>query len=142
MHFELFNPEKEVALPVRATTGSCGYDFFMPETAIIAPHQGMQIKTNITVAHDNSDAARWILHLYPRSSLGIKKHLMLANTVGVVDSDYCGFEISVFIFNYGDEPVMLSEGDRFCQGVFVPYLITSDDDAAGDRVGGFGSTGR
>ena len=142
MHFELVRPEQEVQLPLRATSGSCGYDFFMPEDVVVPARQMVSISTNITVAHDNDDPARWILHLYPRSSFGIKRHIMLANTVGVVDSDYCGFEIKVFFYNYGDEDVQLMAGDRFVQGVFVPYLITSDDEAFGERVGGFGSTGR
>lgn len=141
MHFELVRPEEKVALPVRATTGSCGYDFFLPTDVVVPAHQAVAISTNVTVAHDDWDAYRWVLHLYPRSSLGTKKHLMLANTTGVIDSDYCGFEIRVFLYNYGEEDVSLKAGDRFCQGVFVPYLITSDDTAVGDRTGGFGSTG-
>lgn len=37
--------------------------------------------------------------------------------------------------------VSIKEGDKLCQGVFLPYGITIDDHADGIRNGGFGSTG-
>lgn len=142
MFFKPVRPSEPVQLPLRATSNSAGYDFFAPADYTIAPHKSMKIPTNVTVFLDDTDAQRWVLMLYPRSSTAIKKGLALVNTVGIIDSDYCGFEIGVFVENRSDEPLVIKAGDRFCQGVFVPYLVTSDDAADGERSGGFGSTGR
>lgn len=141
MHFELVRPEEEVQLPVRATANSAGYDFFSPADYIIEPHGKVKIPTNVTVALDNADTMRWVLQAYPRSSMAIKRGMAIVNTVGIIDADYCGFEIAIFLENRSEEPLVIKAGDRFCQGIFVPYLITSDDAAFGERVGGFGSTG-
>lgn len=142
MHFKLYNPEIEVNLPVRATKFSAGYDFFALQDIVVPAHGDVKVPTNVTIESDVNDSYNWVLKVYPRSSLGTKKHIMLANTVGIVDADYCGFEIYIFLENRGNEDVHIAAGERFCQGVFSPYLITSDDAAFGERVGGFGSTGK
>lgn len=142
MHFELYDPEIDVNLPVRATKFSAGYDFFAPQDVVIPAHGSAKVPTNVTIKPNLTDSYNWLLQVYPRSSLGIKKRIMLANTVGIVDADYCGFEIFIFLENRGDEDVHIAAGERFCQGVFVPYLVTSNDAAFGERVGGFGSTGK
>ena len=81
----------------------------------------------------------------PRSGLGSKYRLGLANTVGIIDSDYRG-EIIVFIVNNGDEPVEIKQYDRFCQIMIVPVRI--DVFRVVDRLqgterdeDGFGSSG-
>lgn len=35
----------------------------------------------------------------------------------------------------------LTAGDRFMQGIFLPFGVTYTDEAEGERTGGFGSTG-
>ena len=86
------------------------------------------------------------LYLYNRSS-NPKKGLILANGVGVVDADYYGNSnndghIMFAFFNLGCESVTIKKGDRIGQGVFQQFFVTDDDDATGERVGGYGSTGR
>ena len=141
MHFELYRPQEELNLPIRKTAHSAGYDFFLPQDAVIPAHGKVTIQTNVTVVHDNMDPANWVLKVYPRSSYGTKKDLVLANTVGIVDYDYCGFEILICLYNRGDSDIALKAGDSFVQGIFEGFYITSDDAAFGERVGGFGSTG-
>ena len=86
----------------------------------------------------------WVLMLFPRSGLGFKYRLRLDNTVGVVDADYFGAKNEGHIFvkltNCGEKPLSVAAGEAFCQGVFLPYGLTEDDDAEGVRTGGFGST--
>ncbi len=85
--------------------------------------------------------------LAPRSGLGIKHGLILANTIGVIDSDYQG-EISIGIHNRGAEPYTVEPGERICQMLFMPVVQTtlaiveefSAESARG--TGGFGHTGR
>ena len=86
----------------------------------------------------------WVLMIYPRSGLGRKYRLRLDNTTGIIDSDYYYSQnqghIIVPITNCGDKTLTLSKGDSFCQGVFLPYGITTDDCVSAIRNGGFGST--
>lgn len=86
-----------------------------------------------------------VLYLYNRSS-NPKRGLVLANGVGVIDSDY--FEnpdndghIFVPFFNFGEEDYVIKKGDRIAQGIFSKYLTTNKDNASGERTGGVGSTG-
>ena len=145
-----FGVSKEIAaaayqsllLPRRATTGSAGYDFYLPVAVQIAPGQTVKIPTGIRA----KIADGWVLCLFPRSGLGFKYRLQLDNTVGVIDSDYYGSDNEGHIFckitNDGKsgKTLSLGAGEAFVQGVFLPYGITENDDADGVRNGGFGST--
>ncbi len=88
----------------------------------------------------------WVLHLYPRSSLGFKYRLQLNNTVGIIDSDYYDSDNEGHIFmkitNDSNEgkTVTISAGVGFMQGIFLEYGITEDDDTEEVRNGGLGST--
>lgn len=127
-------------LPRRATAGSAGYDFFAPAAFRLAPGEGVKIPTGVRARIDPG----WVLMLFPRSGLGFKYRLQLDNTVGVVDADYFGARNEGHIFikltNAGDRPLSVAAGEAFAQGVFLPFGLTLDDDAGGERLGGFGST--
>lgn len=131
-----------IKLPHRATTGSAGYDFYTPEAFTLKPGETIKIPTGIRVKIDDG----WVLKLYPRSGLGFKFRLQMNNTVGIIDSDYYNSDNEGHIFcritndSNEDKTVELHRGDAFCQGIFVEYGITYDDDADGIRNGGFGST--
>ncbi len=133
---------ESLKLPCRATTGSAGYDFFMPVTVELAPGETVKIPTGIRAEMAES----FVLMLFPRSGLGFKYRLQLNNTVGVIDSDYFYSDNEGHIFakvtNDSNEgkTVTLTEGTGFAQGIFLPYGITADDAAEGKRNGGFGST--
>jgi dUTP pyrophosphatase len=84
--------------------------------------------------------------VYPRSSLGIKKGLMMSNGVGVIDRDYYNNEnneghIMVPLYNFKDEPVVVEKFERIAQGLFQTFLKTSNDHPVSQtRQGGFGSS--
>lgn len=87
------------------------------------------------------------LEISVRSSTPLKYLLVLANGVGIIDADYYGNpdndgEIFLQLINLGPNPVLLRKGDRIGQGIIKPFLITEDDVATGDRLGGFGSTSK
>ena len=131
-------------IPKRSDSGSAGYDFYSTETVTIEPKTQVMIKTNIKAQMDYNT----VLLLFMRSSLGIKKNLMLANTTGVIDSSYYNNEdnegnIIGAVYNYGNEPVTIQAGDRFMQGVFVEYKTTdtTEEIINEKRTGGIGSTG-
>jgi len=135
-------PLNEIALPKRATTGSAGYDFVSPVEVTVEPGETALIPTGIRAEMDPG----WVLLLFPRSSLGFKYSLRLANTVGVIDSDYAFAKneghIMVKLRNPLSVPVTIGRGDRFCQGIFLPYGTAEEDEVTAGRVGGFGSTDR
>ena len=130
-------------MPVRATVGSAGYDFYSPLDFVLTPGQTIKIPTGIRARIEDG----WVLMIFPRSGLGFKYRIQLNNTVGVIDSDYYGSDneghIFIKITNDSNEgrTLSLKKGDGFAQGVFLPYGVTSDDETAAVRNGGFGSTG-
>lgn len=130
-------------LPARSTSHSAGYDFYSPVSVAIGPGQSGMVTTNIKARMENDD----VLMIFPRSSMGIKKHVMLSNTVGIIDSDFYNNEenegnIIVSLYNYGDRILEIKPGEKIAQGIFVKFAITDDDKAKGTRVGGIGSTGK
>ncbi|MBQ5758854.1 MAG: dUTP diphosphatase [Schwartzia sp.] len=134
--------DKNINIPVRKTARSAGYDIEAAETVEVAPGAMVKIATGLKAYMQDDE----YLGIHIRSSLGINKQLMLANSQGVIDADYYNNpdnegHIIIAIRNMGDEPVIILKGDRIAQGIFYRYLIADDDTAAGSRVGGFGSTG-
>ena len=121
---------------------SAGYDFYIPFSAVIMPGQTITVPTGIRARIDNG----WFLMCCPRSGLGFKFRLRLDNTVGIIDSDYFGADneghIMIRVTNESNSGKILElkHGDAFAQGIFIPFGITVDDNAADKRTGGFGST--
>ena len=137
--------DKEINLPVRKTKFSAGYDIEAAEDVTVPSFKkGMKptlIKTGIKAYMQDDEA----LMLYNRSSNPKKKGLILANSVGVVDKDYYGNQdndghIMFAFYNIKDEDITIKKGEAIGQGIFQKYLITDNDRADGERIGGFGST--
>jgi dUTP pyrophosphatase len=135
--------EGEVILPQRQTAGSAGYDFHSMEDKTL--YQGAKhiFWTDVKVVMPLG------LHLeiVPRSSMGIKKDIKLANTEGKIDPDYSdetnqktGGNIAICLKNTGHKKVSIKRGDRIAQGFIIPYY-TFDDKPTTVRKGGIGSTG-
>ena len=131
-------------LPTRADNGSAGYDFYSPEDVVIAPREMKVVKTYIKASMERDE----VLMLFVRSSVGIKRHLCLANGTGIIDSTYYDNpdnegNIMVAMYNYGDEVQEIKKGERFAQGIFLKYLITDNDSPLNaQRLGGIGSSGK
>ena len=134
-----------INLPVRSTKNSAGYDIEAAEDCVIPAFKPGQkptlVKTGIK-AYMGSDE---VLILANRSSNPGKKGLILANSIGVVDSDYYGNpdndgHIMYAFFNFKAEDIEIKKGERIGQAIFQKYLVTDNDIAQGERTGGFGST--
>lgn len=130
----------EIKLPTRATEHSAGYDFYSPVNITIQPGKSELIFTDVK-AHMYYDN---VLLLFVRSSMG-KHPVVIANGTGIVDCDYYNNpdndgNIGFRLLNIGDTPYEIKVGDRIGQGVFMKYGTIKDDDTAGFRTGGFGST--
>lgn len=132
-----------IVLPTRSTTGSAGYDIRSTYDFTLLPGQTITIPTGVRCAIKEG----WFFMIVPRSGLGFKYRLQLDNTVGIIDSDYYYADneghIMAKITNCSNDHKILeiNFGDRFAQGIFVPYGITVDDDSKDSRTGGFGSSG-
>ena len=135
-------PVEEIPLPRRATAGSAGYDFVSPVETVIPAGGSALIPTGIRAEMEPG----WVLALFPRSSLGFRYGVRLSNTAGIIDSDYAFAKneghIMVELRNPSDAPVVIGRGERFCQGVFLPYGTAEEHDDFAERSGGFGSTGK
>ena len=86
------------------------------------------------------------LEIVPRSSTPLKYWLVVANSPGIVDSDYYNNpdnegEIFIQLINFSNEVIELKKGDKIAQAIIRKYYVTEDDAASGMRAGGFGSTG-
>lgn len=128
----------KIQLPIRGTSGSAGYDFTTPFEVSVSRNPTL-IPTGIRCKM----ADNVVLMIMPRSGLGFKYNMELSNTIGVIDSDYYNSanEGHIMVKFKSDTSFLLNAGDRFTQGIFIPYFITVDDDAKAERNGGFGSTG-
>lgn len=129
-------------LPKRMTSGSNGYDFYACSTLLVPSHneEPVFVPTGVTASFDPDT----VLLLFNRSSNPSKRGLVLANGVGVVDSDYYQAEhndIQGMFYNLSNKDYVIHSGDRIMQGIFTKTLLASNGDTSTDtREGGFGST--
>lgn len=142
--FELVSKYKDDVelLPKRETAFSAGYDLKAAEMVTILPGEIKLVPTGVKAYMQPGE----VLNLYDRSSNPKKMGLVLANSVGIIDRDYYnnpnneGLMYAQFI-NISKSPVTVNKYDRIIQGVFTPFLTIDNDNATGERKGGFGSTG-
>lgn len=133
-----------VQLPVRADSRSAGYDFFSPIDVTILPKEKVILWTNVKAYMQEDE----VLEVYPRSSMGVKKGLMLANTVGIIDSSYYenpdnDGNIGLALLNTSGTAIEIKRGERIAQGIFKKYLVADNDvTISEERKGGFGSSGK
>lgn len=131
----------DLKLPKRSTAKSAGYDCYAPCNIMLKPGEEIKVPTGIRSYMLDDE----VLFALPRSGHGFKYYLRLANTQGVIDSDYYDSSneghIWVKIRNEGNQTLIISEGEGMCQLIFQKYLLADGDDFTGNkRDGGFGST--
>ena len=139
--------EKGINLPIRKTKYSAGYDIEAAEDCIIPSFKLGQAPTLIKTGLKAYMPDDEYLMLCNRSSNPKKKGLILANSIGIVDSDYYenpdnDGHIMFAFFNVKAEDTIIKKGDVIGQAIFQKYLIVDNDNAEGDRIGGFGSTSK
>ena len=130
----------DIILPKRATKGSAGYDFTSPIDFVLKPNEMIKVPTGIRCFIEEG----YVLHIYPRSSLGFKYQMTLANTVGIIDADYYNAlnegHIIVALVNRGNKEINIKKGDRFVQGIFYKFYTAEEEEITKVRTGGFGSS--
>lgn len=157
--FEIVSKFKneDINLPVRKTNASAGYDFEAAESLIV-PSIWKVLAEKVFIGEATGLKATLIptgiksymlddeyLQLSIRSGTALKTGLILANGVGIVDSDYYNNpdnegHIMFPVHNLGFRDKLIKKGERIGQGLFLKYLKIDDDSSDGTRTGGFGST--
>ena len=168
--------DADIAMPVRKTAQSAGYDMVAAEDYVIPSlwQMAMEAKELWSVADDEFvtmelmakftkqtgfkptlvstgmkcklDPTTW-LQLSVRSSSPLKYWLMMGNGIGVIDADYYNNpdnegEIFFQIYNLSPFNIQIKKGEAIGQAIILPYGVTEDDVAGGERTGGFGSTSK
>lgn len=129
-------------MPRRATRCSAGYDLFNNTGAdiVLQPNQTSEKISTGIIAYMQEDE---VFSVYVRSGHGFKHSVRLANSTGIIDSDYLK-EIFIKIRNPNNHQVVIPKGESFAQGIFTKYLVSDDDvdTVGGERIGGLGSTSK
>ena len=134
----------DVPLPRYETDGAAGFDLAASEDVVVPPVGLALIPTGLVIQAPPGH----FLGVFARSSTPLRRGLMVANGVGVVDEDYCGpnDEVKIQVFNFTGAPVTVARGDRIAQGLFLPVSRVAWDETGGAHReasrGGFGATGR
>jgi len=135
-----------IPLPSYATPGAAALDLraCLESPLTVQPGETVLVPSGIAISiHDPGLVAL----IVPRSGLGIKHGIVLANTIGVIDSDYQG-EIGIGIHNRSALPYIIQPGERICQMMFVPVaqatlaLVNEFSQESARGSGGFGHTGK
>jgi len=135
-----------IPLPEYATEGSAALDLraCMDAPLTIAPGTTAVIGSGLAISIADPGLVAIVA---PRSGLGIRHGLVLANGIGVIDSDYHG-EIRIGLHNQGPEPYTVQPGERVCQMLFIPVtqvslqLVERFSTTTARGEGGLGHTGR
>jgi dUTP pyrophosphatase len=142
MRLKITRLESTVSLPAYATDESAGFDLSAASDVTIAPHSIGLVRTGLIIEVPTGH----FLAIFARSSTPLKRGLMVANGVGVIDADYNGptDEVLIQVLNFTDEEVTVRRGDRLAQGIVLsaPRVTWREVDRISNVVrGGFGATG-
>jgi len=137
---KIYCKDKE-CLPYKKHYTDAGLDLRSAEIVVLHPSVVTKVKTGIHVEIPED----YVGLIFPRSGLSTKYGIRLANTVGVIDSDYRG---EILCALKTDSLITIEAYERIAQLVVVPVMInyeyvnTLEDLSITERgSGGFGSTG-
>jgi dUTP pyrophosphatase len=142
MRLRITRLDPSVPLPAYATNEAAGFDLAASRDLVIAPHTIALVPTGLVIEVPHG----YFLAIFARSSTPLKRGLMVANGVGVIDPDYCGpgDEIKIQVLNVTDGDVSVKRGDRLAQGIVLPAVRVAWEEVSEIRTatrGGFGATG-
>jgi len=142
MRLKIRRLDPTVPLPAYGTNDAAGFDLAAAHDVDVLPGGVALVRTGLVIEVPTGH----FLGIFARSSTPLKRGLLVANGVGVVDPDYSGpdDEIMIQVLNFTPTPVHIARGDRLAQGIVLPApRVTWDEVAAIRQVtrGGFGATG-
>ena len=132
----------DTKLPAYESTEAAAFDLAASQDTAIPPGAVALVPTGLVIEVPSG----MFLGIFARSSTPLKRGLMVANGVGVVDPDYCGpaDEVKIAVLNFTPDVVQVRAGERIAQGILLPAArVEWDERGPGNAVsrGGFGSTG-
>ena len=142
MHIRIRRLDTTLPLPMYATAESAGFDLSAAADLTVAPGQIALVPTGIVIEVPSG----YFLGIFARSSTPLKRGLLVANGVGIIDPDYSGpdDEVRIQVLNITSSEVTVKRGDRLAQGIVLPAPRVTWDETTVLREetrGGFGSTG-
>ena len=142
MRLKITRLDPTVTLPGYGTSEAAGFDLAAGYDIVVPPGQIALVRTGLVIEVPTGH----FLAIFARSSTPLKRGLMVANGVGVVDPDYSGpnDEVMVQVFNFTDAEVRIDRGDRLAQGIVLPaprVMWEEVDTIRPVTRGGFGATG-
>ncbi len=143
MKIKVWKKDPRAKLLERSTEGSIGYDLFALEEVPIEPGEFVLIRTGLVI----ETKPPYALFIFPRSSLFKNKKLIMPNSAGIIDFDYCGEEdeIKIPVINLGKEKVIIRAHEKIAQAVFIKIAFPEIEEVSSPSKsfsrGGFGSTG-
>jgi len=142
MRLKIRRLDPTVSLPAYGTDEAAGFDLAAAHDVRVAPGQIALVRTGLVIEVPTGH----FLGIFARSSTPLKRGLMIANGVGVIDPDYSGpnDEVMVQVLNFTAAEVMLKRGDRLAQAVVLPAPRVTWEEVSEIRPatrGGFGATG-
>jgi dUTP pyrophosphatase len=142
MRLKIRRLDSTVPLPGYGTRESAGFDLAAAHDVVIAPGQIALVRTGLVIEVPSG----YFLGIFARSSTPLKRGLLVANGVGVIDRDYSGpnDEIMIQVLNIAEHDVRIARGDRLAQGIVLPAPRVTWEEVGEIREvtrGGFGATG-
>jgi dUTP pyrophosphatase len=142
MHIRIRRLDTTLPLPMYATAESAGFDLSAAADLTVAPGQIALVPTGLVIEVPSG----YFLGIFARSSTPLKRGLLVANGVGIIDPDYSGpdDEVRIQVLNITSSEVTVKRGDRLAQGIVLPAPRVTWDETTVLREetrGGFGSTG-
>jgi len=142
MRLKIRRLDSTVSLPSYGTSEAAGFDLASAHELIVGPRQIALVRTGLVIEVPTG----YFLAIFARSSTPLKRGLIVANGVGVIDSDYSGpnDEVMIQVMNVTENAVRIQPGDRLAQGIVLPAPRVSWEEVSEIREltrGGFGSTG-
>lgn len=135
---------EKAVIPTKAHATDAGFDLYCTSREV--NWEKRQLVCHTGLAFEIPEG--YVGLLFPRSSVS-NKPLMMANSVGVVDSCYRGEVTAKFNITDTRQSAFshYQEGDRIAQMIIIPYpeieFEETDSLSESDRgTGGYGSTGR
>lgn len=134
--------DPSIALPSYQTREAAGFDLAASQDVPVPAGEVRLVPTGLVIEVPHG----YFLGVFARSSTPIKRGLMVANGVGVIDPDYAGPDDQIYIevLNFTRHDVVVKRGDRIAQGILIPTSQVEWEEGGGRTVsrGGFGGTGR
>lgn len=143
MNLKIKQIDSTLPKPEYQTKGAVAFDLYARVQTVVKPFTPTIIPLNVVI----ETPVDHVLILAARSSLPLKKKLMVANSIGIIDQDYCGEndEIGLQVLNFTTNDVVVEKGERIAQAMLVKISKVDTFDhvttMSGVSRGGFGSTG-